>query len=323
MRYGLILIVAASLHAATVVRMACGGPGGTDAAGNVWAADNTVGGGLAWTAANQPNLSSQPIPYRSLCYSVNASSFSRTFTVAPGSYTVKLKFLEPNKTAPGQRLFGASINGVPVIAGLDLFAVAGALKPYDLAFQTTALNGTIQIVFTTTVWKSVISAIHIDSVDVIPPPTLFVCSGQPATNENCNGMLWAKFPFPDGTVSMLGATGIPPNDPTITWIPVTQYAQTVTPHSPAATNTQAVVVYNAPDANPCTVEVSESPTMRPLVNDTNPALFAAAGISTGGAGPRFFLSASEYTKRASTVTFIRLHCKPVSNTSNELLAAHK
>ncbi len=323
MRYGLILILAASLHAATVVRMACGGPGGTDTAGNVWAADSGVGGGLAWTATSQPNLASQPVPYQSMCYSVGVASFSRTFSVPSGDYTVKFKFLEPNKTGAGQRIFGASINGVPVISGLDLFAAAGALKPYDLAFNTTAVNGSIQIIFTTAVWKSVISAIQIDSVATIPPPTLFVCSGQASTNQNCNGLLWAKFAFPDGTVSMIGATGTPPNDPTMSWIPVTQYAQTVAPHSPAATNTQAVIVYNAPDANPCTVEVSESPTMKPLVHDTDPALFAAAGISTGGAGPRFFLSASEYSKKASTVTFIRLHCKPVSSTSSASLAAHR
>ncbi len=170
MRYGLILILAASLHADTVVRMACGGPGGTDAAGNVWAADNGMGGGAAWTVANQPALASQPIPYQSLCYSAGTSPFSRTFTVPAGDYTVTLKMLEPTKTAAGQRLFGASANGATLITGMDLFAVAGgALKPFDRVFTVSAPGGSIQIVFTSTIANALISAIQIDTVPIIPP----------------------------------------------------------------------------------------------------------------------------------------------------------
>lgn len=42
------------------------------------------------------------------------------------------------------------------------------------------------------------------------------------------------------------------------------------------TNTQAVLAYTAPSTSPCTVEVSESPTYSPLVNDVNSALYTNA-----------------------------------------------
>lgn len=42
------------------------------------------------------------------------------------------------------------------------------------------------------------------------------------------------------------------------------------------TSTQAVLHYAAPDTNPCVVEISESPTYRPLVNDVDPEKFQGA-----------------------------------------------
>ncbi len=43
-----------------------------------------------------------------------------------------------------------------------------------------------------------------------------------------------------------------------------------------STNVQSLLTYQAPDNNACTVQVSESPDFKPLVNDVNPDLFPGA-----------------------------------------------
>jgi hypothetical protein len=178
------LALALNLPAATLIRMACGGPGGTDSQGNVWSPDASFQGGTEWpvagsSAADKAAMASMAIPYRTLRYTNPAGSgLSYTFQLPPGyvSYSLTLKFVEPNKTGSGQRIFSVFLNGAAALPNLDLFAVApGALKPYDATFPIPGASGQVRIDLPAVTGNAVISAIQIDGTPAPPPVSEYVC----------------------------------------------------------------------------------------------------------------------------------------------------
>ncbi len=123
-----------------------GGGAYTDSLGNSWSADTGfTGGQVSYTTsaiANTPD----PTLYQFERY----GNSTYTFTTPPGNYTVVLKFAEIFWTAPGKRLFNASINGTQVLTNFDIVAAAGAaLTAIDKSFPITVTGNSITIQFAT------------------------------------------------------------------------------------------------------------------------------------------------------------------------------
>ncbi len=188
------------LGGTTLFRVACGSTSAvTDPAGNAWSKDSNFTGGTAWS---QPSAPSEP--YRHLRYAQNFSYFFQLPTLpAPATYNITLKFLEPNKTHAGQRLFNVIINGVTQLTQFDVYLLAnGTNKPYDRSFPVTVgADGRLAIQFSpVNNQNAVISAIQIDSIDAAPAISgLAKCVGPTGPFSNCDGLWKVNVTLPDRT----------------------------------------------------------------------------------------------------------------------------
>ena len=144
----------ASPPAFTPIRVACGETSDVmDSSNNTWSKDMGYTGGLGLVdspAKTIANTTSQVL-YNNERYGADstgaATSFSYSFTVPTGAYTVTLKFAEVYATMVGQRQFNVAINGAAVETNLDIFAVAGANTALDRSYPVMVSGGTIKIDF--------------------------------------------------------------------------------------------------------------------------------------------------------------------------------
>jgi hypothetical protein len=140
-----------------------------DKSGNVWVPDQEWSQGKAWGAVDGMTMdrtgigvkgTDNPKIYETERYSMEAYKF----TVPNGSYTVRLHFCETYDgiTAAGERVFGVSINGKPVLTDLDLYKEAGPLKALVKEFKDVQVtNGQLVIGFTPKVENPEITGIEI------------------------------------------------------------------------------------------------------------------------------------------------------------------
>jgi hypothetical protein len=82
-------------------------------------------------------------------------------------------------------------------------------------------------------------------------------------------------------------------------------------HVKGTTATQAVLAYTAPDANPCTIKVSQSSSLSPLVHDVDPALFSGSNSDSrthalsNGTGRVFVVGTRDTEAGADGVNYSR------------------
>ncbi len=133
----------------------------TDAAGNVWAADNGFIGGYAYYDSNAIANTNTPALYQAQRYNVGAPLEYR-FAVPDGSYAVTLKFAETYFTSAGQRVANIVINGQTVQQNFDIIAAAGGPNlAIDETYTVNVTNGMIDIQLTPVVQNPEINALQI------------------------------------------------------------------------------------------------------------------------------------------------------------------
>jgi len=127
----------------TPIRVNSGGPAYTDSLGQVWSADTGYSGGSTYTVSGAIANTNDPTLYRTERW----GSFTYSFKVPSGTYSVTLKFAETSFNAAGNRVFSVAINGTTMLSNFDIYAAAGgANTAVDRTFQVTS-SGTVSIQF--------------------------------------------------------------------------------------------------------------------------------------------------------------------------------
>lgn len=140
-----ILILAAlpvQAQTFTPIRVHCGGSAYTDSNGNVWQADNGFSGGLAYWQAATVSGTPDPALFESIRYAPQGQSFTYTFAVPNGAYTVNLSFAELWNSPRSESVL---IDGATVLDHWNVFAVAGNDVASIQHFPVTVTTGSITI----------------------------------------------------------------------------------------------------------------------------------------------------------------------------------
>ena len=125
-----------------------GGPKYTSVNGTVYSADTGFSSNsnfCKFSTSTKIAGTSDVALYQSLRYSYG--NFSYNIPLSSGNYNLTLKFVEPTAKAAGQRVFDVLVGDKVVISRLDLYAVAGQNKAYDVKVPVSVTSGTLTIQF--------------------------------------------------------------------------------------------------------------------------------------------------------------------------------
>ncbi len=169
-----------------------GGPDLLDASGTLWRADTNPIFGLSGTSSTYSITGAivgaptdQAPLYRTERWGgANGAPFSYAIALPNGTYEVVFHFAEIWWTTANRRRFSATLEGIPVITDLDIFATAGSQTRHLETRTTTVTDGALNISFSASLDNAKISAIAVREVTgggtptptatptPTPPPTL-------------------------------------------------------------------------------------------------------------------------------------------------------
>jgi len=150
---------------------------------NVPTTDVSVGGSVSTTSARIQGTDEAPV-YQTARYDLSAYRL----TIPNGTYDVTLKFCENAYDQPGKRVFGVTINGTQLVERLDVAAVAGKNKAYDLVAKgVRVVDESLNIEFKRIVENPFISGIVINGMT----DDFNQFKSAPYTRRiNCGGGVW-------------------------------------------------------------------------------------------------------------------------------------
>ena len=140
------LAVGTSAPPPNTVRVNAGGASYTDARGDIWSPDCCYSGGRTFSTTKPIAGTKDVALYQSQHW--GSAPFSYTFSgLADGAYRVTLGFAEIACLGPGSREFNVAINGVRVLANLDVAAAVGEDAALNKSFVVRVDSGRITVSF--------------------------------------------------------------------------------------------------------------------------------------------------------------------------------
>ena len=142
-----------------------------DGAGERWIADwSRTGSSSLFTGAGPIGGTLEDGLYRSARV---GADFGYRLEIPPGRYRLRLHFAELSASAAGQRVFDLSVEGVPRLDDLDLYASVGPASAHVEELELDVLDGALDLELHAEVGEAILSAVELRSLPVLQlAPTL-------------------------------------------------------------------------------------------------------------------------------------------------------